>query len=242
MPPTNQSRVRRFIFRALLILILLPFALYGVLLALQTYSAWQAARTLDRLEALRLGDPASDFDKAVRSCKWEFGTHTLTAGAYRFDLVWTKLWNVAPSMAESLRYALDLAGLHYWRLNAADSVQEGRIVGLSLGLMAVGRGETNRGETFGASWRMASAIPERCLRHLSNKGSPTCVSSFAIDSDPGGVGYHFFLTDRSSARDLSARSPNRSCLFPFHSCKSIFEVLPKAHGLITEQNVSVYSP
>ncbi len=222
-------------FRSLLIAILaVPAVFYLSLLTLQTYSAWQATRTLDRLEALRLGDPAAAFDRAVRSCKAEYGTHSLTAGAYRFDPLFDKLWNLAPPVAESLNHVLNLGGLHYWRLNAADSVQDGRIVVLSVGLMAVG-GEG----TFGVGWRITPAIPERCLRRLPDKSIPTCVSSFAIDSDPGGEGYQFYLTDRSSIRDLNARIANRSCLFPLHSCKGVFELLPKASGLVREQNVSI---
>lgn len=232
---TSGIRVRRvFVARLLLVLILLPTAPYGFLLILQTYSAWQARRTLDRLEALRLGDPAADFDRAVRSCKAEYGTRSLTAGAYRFALLVDKLWNLAPSIAEGVYDALNFGGLHYWRLNAADTVKDGRIVGLSVGLMAVGRGET-----FGAQWRIASTIPDRCLRGFQDKNASTCVSPFAISSNPGGEGYRFFLTDRSSKRDLEARIVNRSCLFPFHSCKSIFEFLPRANRLIQEQNVSI---
>jgi len=231
----SQFRVRSgFVVRALLVLIIVPTALYGFLLILQAYSAWQATRTLDRLEALRLGDPAADFDRAVRSCRAEFGTRTLTAGAYRFDWIYSKLWNLAPPLSEGLYDALDLGGLHYWRLNAADTVQDGRIADLSVGLMDVGRGET-----FGAQWRIASTIPERCLRRFQNKNTSTCVSPFAITNNPGGEGYQFFLTDQSSERDLNSRIVNRSCLFPLHSCRSISEFLPRASGLIQEQNVSI---
>jgi hypothetical protein len=222
---------RRSLQSAAAVIIALPLVLYLFLLTLQVYSAWEASRTIDRLEALRLGASPANFDNAVRLCKSEYGTYSLTAGGYRWSSFYDRLWNISPMLANGLSDFLNLAGLRYWRLNAVDAVENGQIRSLSMGLIAQGRKAT-----LGAGWRMAPTIPEVLLRHVANKSIVSYAHWFAIDANPGGEGYTIDYTQQSPARDLAARTINRSCLMPFHDCNTLYELLPNLHEFLQEHD------
>lgn len=214
---------------AVITLVAFPAALYVVMLALQIYSAWEASRTLDRLEALRIGDPAADFDKAVRSCREQYDTHVLISGSWSALRYFpSKVWDV--SLGDGFRTSLNRAGLRYWELRASDKVSDGRIRSLSVEVLDFGYPMS-----VGAGWRIATDLPEFCVEHVTKSDAPTCVNWFAIDAIPGGEGYHVNLTDRSSAQDLSARVVNRRCLYPFGHCSSVFQLLPNLHPLLQKQ-------
>jgi len=71
---------RKLLALTAVVLVGIPLALYLFLFALQAYSVWQASRMLDRLEALRIGDPAQECDRALDGTAPENGTHTIAAG------------------------------------------------------------------------------------------------------------------------------------------------------------------
>jgi hypothetical protein len=233
--PTSNFRVRPgLVVRLLLVIILFPVAVYGVLLVLQTYSAWQAARTLRRLDALRLGDPADEFDRAVRACRWDGDTHLLVPMTYRLDW-YGPLWNhVAPRAANRISDLLNLLQLRYWRLTASAKIENRQISGLSVGLVVF-----NREEALGGGWRLVSHVPEVYLRRTPNKNVATFVRQFSITAlTVVGEGYDVVTTTQSSSEDLNARNINSACLLPFRRCRTPLELLPRVEPLLEKQNLA----
>ncbi len=227
---------RRALALAAVVLVGIPVVLYVFLFTLQAYSVWQASRTLDRLEALRVGDPAQDCDRAISTAPIQFGAHTLTAGAYRFTGLWNFLWKVSPRLAYELQDFTSQVGLRYWRLNASCGVHDGRISSLSTGLMVMGRYEM-----LGGGWRFASSIPDSYFGRQPDKNLATGIRFFAIDSPPNGEGVEIFATTRSSQADVAARRINQECLLSFRGCESLCQLLPHAAPIFEERHLTSFA-
>lgn len=201
----------------------IPATLYLSLLTLQAYSAWQASRTLDRLQSLRLGDSAQACDKALQGSEAEDGTHTIAGGAYRFVRFTEWAWKVEPRLAYKGIALADRAALRSWKLWANCGVKDGHIAGVGAMLMVDG-GQ----EVLGAGWRLTPAFADIELRHEPDKSVATSVRFSAIDGPPNGEAVEIHVTPRSSPTDLAARRINERCLLSFRGCESLCQLLPNA--------------
>ncbi|HXZ42145.1 MAG TPA: hypothetical protein VEG68_15475 [Terriglobales bacterium] len=182
-----------------------------------------------------MGDPAENFDQAVRPCPMEKTNSgricVLTAGAFRFGVVARLLSDLPADWAFNVSRLLDRAALRYWRVVASDAVAEGRIEGVSVGLMVAGRYET-----LGARWGISDSIPARYAKlEPSADQQRTYMGWFNITSIPGGEGFSIQATRASTDRELQARRINRRCLLTFRGCDGLCEFLPDAVPVLRER-------
>lgn len=210
---------------------------YLFLLVMEAYSARQASKMLDRLESLRMGDSATQFEQAVRGCGIEKnGADSMcieTAGAFRFPLPWKLFGKLPNDWPYRVTDFLDGTGLRYWRLVADASIHEERIQQLSVHLFVVGRYES-----LGAHWAISGHIPEQYVKFLKLSGDEqrTYMQWFNITSIPGGEGFSIYATADSTAKELRARHINRECLFSFRGCEGLCELLPDAIPVLNDRN------
>src|SRR5947209_18801340 len=61
-----MKRALKILGCAIVIVLIGVTGLYLVLLGMQAYSPRQASHLLDRIEALRVGDPAANFDSVIK--------------------------------------------------------------------------------------------------------------------------------------------------------------------------------
>ena len=221
---------------AVVVFIGIPVGLYVFLFTLQAYSVWQASRTLDRLEALRIGEPAQDCERALAHIERKDGTRTMAAGAYRFIWLTEWAWKVEPLLADKGIALADRAGLRTWKLSANCSIRDGRVFGVAAGLVVDGHEEV-----LGGGWRLISAIPDDLLRHEANKSVATSVHFAAIDGPPNGEDVEIYATTRSSPADLAARRINRRCLLSFRGCESPCELLPNAMPMFDARHLTSFA-
>ncbi len=163
--PSRSHRWRIFAI-AIALLIAVALVLYVSALIMQVYSARQASKMLDALEALRVGDPASSLERAVPGCKIEE-----MASDYRCEIFpgwgqwqWRLLSRV--TFVSDLRKTelLRRAGIQPWYISVSSSVREGRIWGIRVLAIVVGRHKS-----LGAEWQIAESIPSSLL-HEPNPG------------------------------------------------------------------------
>jgi len=114
------------ILKCSIVIVLIGVAgLYLVLLGMQAYSRRQASHLLDRIEALRLGDPEANFDNAVKGLPVKKTSSetlcTVTSGAYRFAALWRVIWKLPERPGSSIWTFCNRAGLRYWRLDISSS-------------------------------------------------------------------------------------------------------------------------
>src|SRR6266851_545534 len=233
LPP--RSRKGRIVVSVAAVLVAIVSLAYLLLLTEERYSALQASRMLDRLEALRMGDPAADFERAVTGCKVERTDSEyaceLISGAYSHETLWKVIWQLPESQAYQLSRLLDRAGLRAWRLTASSSIQQGHIQSVSAFLLVVGRYET-----LGARWRIAQQIPSDYLQaDLPSYERRTLFHWFHITSLPPGQGFTVDATADSTEKELRARRINRRCLFSFRGCDGLCEILPDAVPVLKER-------
>jgi hypothetical protein len=126
--------------RRIAIAIATPFLtlslVYLFFLTEERISAWQAARILDRLEMLQLGDPTASFDRAVQGCPMEktstSSTCVLHAGAFGFAYPWKLVSKLPDDWTYRLSKLLGRAGLRYWRLVASVSIDDAQVKDISV--------------------------------------------------------------------------------------------------------------
>jgi hypothetical protein len=213
------------------LLVLAPLLLYLSLLAVQAYSVHQASIALTQLENLRLGDPASSFDRAVSPFRVEAGTHVLNAGAYRWSWAWEKLWLFNQSWGDELFYWFNRAGLRWWNVRASSSSQNEKLTGISVGFMVVGRYEM-----LGTGWRLDPDHPSVWgLGPHTEVDRRTLVRWFHITSMPNGEGWEIVATPESTPAELAARHINRNCLLTLRGCDGLCELLPQAMTVLRER-------
>jgi hypothetical protein len=225
---------RKLLSSAALVLVGIPVALYAFLFALQAYSVWQASRTLDKLEALRLGDSAQDCDRALKHLRLEDGMHTMATGGYRFERPLSWIWKTR--LAYKDIPLADRAGLRSWKLWAGCGTKDGRVSSVTAMLIVNGKEEA-----LGAGWWLTSVIPDFEPRHEPDRNVATHVGSFSIDGSPNGAGVKIYTTARSSSAGLAARRVNRSCLLSFRGCESFCQLLPQAVPLFEEGNLTSFA-
>lgn len=234
--PTNQIQVRPgFILRVLLGLILFPASLYGLLLILQGYSAWQAASTLDKLQSLRLGDPAAAFTDAVSTWQSDGDRHfSLLPIPYRADWYGWLYNHISSRSAERVSHLSNFLRLRNWRLHTSAEFESGRIASLSATLLLF-----NPEESVGGGWTLAPSMNEPFIPPATDPNTPTFVNWFHITSSVEGYGYRVSTTPRSSADDLKARHIDCACLLPFHRCRTPLQLLPNVTPLLEKQKLAL---
>lgn len=221
---------------AAVVLVGIPVVVYVSLFALQLYSGWQGSRTLDRLEALRIGDPEQGCYAALEGTQAADGTHTITAGTYRFVRLTQWASRLDPRLTYRAVELADRAGLRSWKLWANCGTKDGLVSGVAARLMVDGRQEI-----LGGGWRLASAIPDSLLRHEADKSVATTIHFAAIDGPPNGENVEIETTMRSSPADLAARRINRRCLLSFRGCESLCQLLPHATSMLQARNLTSFA-
>jgi hypothetical protein len=227
------SRSRKWRIFAIALFIAAPLALYVSTLFMQAYSARQASKMLDALEALRVGDPASSLERAVPECKIEkmvseYSCETFAGwGRWQWQLLSRLPFASDVRRVELLRRA----GIQPWYVSVSSSVREGRIREIRIVAMVVGRGKS-----LGAEWEIAESIPSRFDK--PNRGPDekrTSIGGFSVTSLPGGCGINIAVTPGSTPRELQARHINRACLLPFSGCDELSKLLPDAVSVLDER-------
>jgi hypothetical protein len=178
-----------------LVMMLVPIALlsmsYLTLLGMQSCSSWQASKMLDRLEALRVGDPVSRFSEATRGCieidsSSKEITCRIASGAYRLTWGWTSTQRLPGEWGWRLQQAAWRAGLRHWQVVVTCTLKDSRINGIYVRSHVIGRYEA-----LGAQWSLAPTIPEFWQRELRDKLSSenrrTFMNWFHITSMPKGL-------------------------------------------------------
>jgi hypothetical protein len=228
---SNRTRLRKFILIAgSSVLLALVFS-YALLLGTQAYSERQASAALTQLEDLKVGDPASSYDRAVSTFRSEAGVHVLAAGAFRFDRMWDLFWKLPQEWADELFYLASRAGLRWWRITSTASVSDGKLSRVSVGFMVVGRYEM-----LGTGWTLAPDHPSVWGRiPLTDVDRRTFLHWFHITSMPGGEGLEIDATPASTAKELHARHINRKCLLTFRGCDGLCELLPGMLAVLRER-------
>jgi hypothetical protein len=212
---------------------------YMLLLGAQAYSAVEASRMLDRLEALRAGSPVADLQQAVRPCevkRYDSGeTYELYAGAFRVRSPWRLLWKLPEEWAYGAEDVLNRLGLRQWMVRVIPTVRDGHIERLSVGVLVAGRYEQ-----LGAGWEVAQRIPERFEdEELSAESRRTYMHWMHLTSFPrSGESFGIYVTPASTEKELQARRVNRSCLFSFRGCDGLCELLPDAIPVLKDRNAS----
>jgi len=231
-PSVGRVRLRKITCLVCGVLVLTPVTLCIVLLSMEAYSARQASAALTRLENLRLGDPASSYDRAVSAFKTEAGVHVLTAGAFRLERLWDWMWTFSPDCAERLYYFASRVGLRWWRLTTSAKTENGKLARVSMGFMVVGRYEM-----LGTGWNLeASHDPSVWTRRIpTDADHRTFLHWNAITSMPGGEGLIIEVTHESTSTELAARYINRRCLLTVHGCDGLCELLPHALRVLRER-------
>jgi len=151
LPPSKNRK--RFAVGAFALLTI-PLILYLCLLTTHAYWAWQTSRMLDRVEALRIGDPVASFLRAVRGCSVD-----RTASGYAcavFGRAWLqKLMRRLPyDWVYRITEFESRVGLRGGYTVVWCSVNHDRIE--KIGLLSIVGG---RYESLGMEWQIAHRIP-----------------------------------------------------------------------------------
>ena len=223
---------RRVALRVVVFLTLQPVLLYLVLFAMEAYSAHQASVALTQLENLRLGDPASSYDRTVSAFKTEAGVYVLNAGAFRLERLWDWMWTSGPDRAEKLYYFASRAGLRWWRLTTSAAAENGKLTRVSAGFMVVGHYEM-----LGTGWNLEAShdLSLGTGRTPTDADRRTFLHWTAITSMPSGEGLIIEVTPESASTELAARHINRKCLLTMHGCDGLCELLPRAAKVLRER-------
>jgi hypothetical protein len=224
----------------------LPFAaaivFYLLVLGMHIRSSWQASRTLDRLEALRIGDPVSKFLEASRDCpnihaSADETTCRIASGAFRYAWSQALIKTLPERWDWPTREAAWHAGIRDWQLVVTCTSQGQKIHGIDVRFYVVGQYET-----LGAQWSLAPEIPESWQRHRGDKLSPedqrTFLHWYHITSMPSGEGFSVDTTQDSTEREMMARRINRACMTSVRGCDGLCELLPDAVPLLNERRRS----
>jgi hypothetical protein len=239
LPRTKRGIV---VTLAIVALIAVTAVSYSFVLAMEAYSARESSKMLDNLESLRIGDPAIDFERAVRACKIEKTSSeyicTVLAPLFRHKRPWALVANLGGDWDYKLRRFLDRVGLRFWRVEAIASVDQGRIQSVTVGFSVDGRYEL-----LDASWGVSEHMPEfyeklmiSSATRLTPNQRRTYLEWFHVISIPDGEGFVIHATPHSTDGELRARHINRGCLFSFRGCDGLCDLLPDAIPVLNERN------
>ena len=191
---------------------------YVAALVSEGYSAWEASRTLDQIELLRVDSPVSDLDRAVRWCRIDKGQYSLTAGPYRIGASRLILSRMPAGSARSVGVLLRWVGLGWWALSVRPSISSGLVRGVRLELDLAGPHGM-----LGARWQLSERVP---LDMPAGDDQRTALTTHQIDTSRGGQAFEVDVTPASTDKELNARRINRKCLLSFSGCDGLGELLP----------------
>jgi hypothetical protein len=228
-----RSRARKIAAITATIVLLVPIAIYVVLLATEAYSAHRTSIALTRLENLRLGDPVSSYEQAVSGFAQSDGSQLLIGGPCRLaGLILGRIWMSNEDLGNELSYLFNRAGLRFWQLRTSSSSQDGKLTQLSVGLMVVGRNEM-----LGSGWRLVPRITNfHGWTPRSDLDRRVVVNWFHITSNPSGEGYHFEISSEATPQEIEARQLNRKCMLSLHGCENVCELMPNLLRILRQRN------
>jgi len=196
------------------------------MLGAEAYSAWRVSRMLTRFEALRVGDDASAFRRAITGCenvRYQGATTicTVSAGPWTARQPWAFFAkNLPPQTYEDFTSVLHHLGIRSWEVTVLADTSNQRIDSLGAGVYVIGRGT----KSLLGTWQVANQIP---IYLNSPPGSATEMHRAHLTSEPSGNAFFIYLTPQSTQEDLSARRFNLKCLLSFRGC-DLCELLPAA--------------
>jgi|GEM_PF-5902329 hypothetical protein len=179
---------RKLVGMLAVVLLGLPLTVYATLLAGNALSAWRISRVLNRLEKIRVGDPAPILFRTIEGCAVKQSGSEYDCQIYHFplqfqwlDAAFSKLPNVV-----TWDERLGRLGLRKQYLSVCATIDRERVQRIAVGLMVAGRYES-----MGSQWEIAEHIPERHLdASLSDEDRRTFMNWFHITSFRPGEGFH----------------------------------------------------
>jgi hypothetical protein len=220
--------------RWLLVLISSVISLFAILavfyistLIAHAASARRASKMLDDLEAIRIGDPASNLEEAVPQC-----TLSQMEEKYRCEIFagWGRwqwrnvLGHIPTEHYLPVIWRLRRLGIQPWDISVDASIRDGRIRNLRLEAFVVGGRKS-----LGTQWELNEKVPAQLIRsNMAADQTRTFVASYSTTSLPGGEGIRIIATPDSEPRELQARHINRACLRSFNRCDELCDLLPDA--------------
>jgi hypothetical protein len=225
---------RKVVWIAAVIFLGLPLTVYAALLAGNALSAWRISRVLNRLEKIRVGDPAATLFKTIEGCAMKQSGSEYDCQIYHFPLQFQWLDAAFAKLPDEVTWdeRLRHLGLREHYLSISATIDHERVQRISVGLMVAGRYES-----MGSQWEIAEHIPERHLDASSPEEDPrTFMNWFHITSSRPGEGFHLYVTPRSTPPELQARHANLHCLFSFRGCDGLCELMPDAMPVLKQRN------
>ena len=220
-------RVMIFLIAPLFAILVLSYI--STLLA-QAVSARRVSKTLDALEVIRIGDPASSLERAVPQCtlsQMERYRCEILAGWGRW--YWQGVLAHIPSEHNlPIIWTLRRFGVQPWYVSVDAAIPDGRIRSLRLDAFVIaGR------KSLGAEWELNENMPQHFLdSNATGDQTRTFLGGYSITSLPGGTGIHIAVTPGSEPRELQARHINRACLRSFNQCEELCQLLPDAISVL----------
>jgi hypothetical protein len=231
------ARISSVIAAVIILPLFSCFLLYLVLLGAEYFSMRQASRMLNRLEAIRPGDPVAQLDKALKDCAIHrdgFGYQCqIISGADRFGVLGALASKLTLEQNYKLRRMLDRAGLRSWALFVSSRVRDGSITDVYTHVTVWGEPMT-----LGAGWYIATRLPELETEISDPDEQRTRIRGYHITSLPGGEGITVETTPVSTQQEMLARRIDRACLFSFRGCRDLCEILPNAAVVGRERAVA----
>jgi hypothetical protein len=212
----------------------IPALSYTSILIAQAVSARRVSKTLDALEAIRVGDPTASLERAVPQC-----TLSQMEERYRCEIFagWGRwYWKGVLAHIPSEHYLpviwrLRRLGVQPWYISVDASIRDGQIRNLRLFAFVVAERKS-----LGAKWELNENMPQRFIESgMTADQSRTFIGDYSITSLPGGKGIHIAATPDSEPRELGARHINRVCLRSFNRCEELCQLLPYAISILDDR-------
>lgn len=211
----------------------LPLTIYAVLLAGNALSAWRISRVLNRLEKIRVGDPAPTLFSAIEGCAITQSGSEYDCQMFHLPLQFRWLSAAFAKLPDEVTWDEHLRhlGLREQYLSVSATIDHQRVQRISVGLIVAGRYES-----MDSQWEIAEHIPERHLdASTSDEDRRTFMNWFHITSFRPGEGFHVYVTPTSTPLELQTRHANRRCLFSFQGCDGLCELMPDAIPVLEQR-------
>ena len=206
--------------------------LYGAALIFQELSFRRASRLLDKMDRLRLGDPAENAELALAFCSPSrfpdgFGCRMM-AGPFSHFILWENISKVlGRSNANALPHELQWIGIRAWMVDANVHVEHGRVVELSVNAWVEGQ----EYPLMARCVRRAELLFRSDGQAMSDEDRRTLIRRW------GGLAETLvvILTPMSTEKELKAGIVNRECLAGFGGCSALCELLPGSTPVLDDR-------
>lgn len=229
-----KATKRRVVGMLTVVFLGFPLAVYAALLAGNALSAWRISRVLNRLEKIRVGDPASTLLSTVNGCLSQHSNSEYVCQIYHFPLQFEWLDSAFWKLPDAVRWTdrVRHLGLREHYLSVSATIERERVKNISVTLMIAGRYES-----LGAQWEIAEHVPERHLdASTPAEYRRTYMNWFHITNIRPGEGFHLDATPSSTPDELQARHANPHCLLSFRGCDGLCELMPDAILVLKRRN------